>query len=443
MERKRKGQDVTWFDGVTWTDIFVGDGNNTEVNVTSCNTTEVTRTSSVEVCTCNKSISYETTNIVCGSKTVLGAKLRKGETEKIVGGNEFKVVLLLDFPTEIISDILSRLPVEDIGRCRTVCKSLDELSKEIGFIDLHLSKATTHPTDIVLQQTFSGPVNNLFLLSTANGGDDPVIYNPILRECLMLPKSDFTIQGMSVLMYASDLGIGYDSANKIYKVVRVYNILYDEPIGFCIKGEIITVGESSWRALDFPHKVTICNSKLRSVFSNGAFHWALDKKGHGSHLDQILVLDIVSEKFQTIKFPPSVKLPEFLDLLKFRESLALVEISSSQEVLWIWQIVGSRNTGGRVCQFTISLPCTFQHFRRRFRLLGVLSHDDLLFEALEIKDVVPSQEYHNHYSLYRSHEYHNHLALYSLDKKERFILEINGIPRSFCASFFVPSLVSP
>ncbi|KAF5199320.1 hypothetical protein FRX31_011092 [Thalictrum thalictroides] len=109
--------ETTWFDGVTWVDVCTEAGNSI-------------------------------TKIPCT------ADVYSNETEKsVVGGSELKLGMLLFFPVDIVVDILSRLPVEDLIRARIVCKSWYRLTKDPYFIHMQVSKATNQPGCLLLEQT--------------------------------------------------------------------------------------------------------------------------------------------------------------------------------------------------------------------------------------------------------------------------------------------------
>ncbi|KAF5181355.1 hypothetical protein FRX31_029061 [Thalictrum thalictroides] len=334
--------ETTWFNGVTWVDVCTEAGNST-----------------------NK-ISYT-------------ADVYSNKTEKnvnVVGGYELKLGLLLLFPTDIILDILSRLPVEDLIRGRIICKSWYKLTKDPQFIHLQVSKATRGPHSFLLDETnvdrgktlilvdmendkwrsteimfktiykttmnLSNSCNGLVCISANFTGYDPVIHNLLTKDCLILPNSDYKPhQSFSFRM--TGFGIGFDSMNKKYKVVRV---IYEDIQAkkFHTKAEIITLGESSWRILNFPHTVTTHSIK-KPVFLYGALHWLIRREKDCSHSDHVLVLDCINETFETINFPP-VELPEDLALINLGETLALSELSErglfNSDVHRIWQIVGNR-----------------------------------------------------------------------------------------------------
>ncbi|XP_042505610.1 uncharacterized protein LOC122082204 [Macadamia integrifolia] len=108
------------------------------------------------------------------------------------------------------------------------------------------------------------------------------------------------------------IGFGVDSTGK-YKVIKMWsNELEsdssneDDDERFMMKGEIITLGESSWREIAIPSKIDFaidCQLQLEMVFMNGALYSIMKKPKDRSQQPMILVFDLHDKKFYTIEFP--------------------------------------------------------------------------------------------------------------------------------------------
>ncbi|KAJ4980925.1 hypothetical protein NE237_031762 [Protea cynaroides] len=89
------------------------------------------------------------------------------------------------------------------------------------------------------------------------------LLNPITRESMWLPKSQL------ILNQCYSIGFGFGRLNNKYKGFH----------GVRAFSEIITVGESSWRKLEFP--VPFCNiygrfnSRSNPVFLDGTLYWLI------------------------------------------------------------------------------------------------------------------------------------------------------------------------
>lgn len=442
---------MTWFSGVSWVDACRGAGNNKDFSLTL-------------------HISNDNTGInLCTDASIRQAIPSKSSRDDIDNDvtvhYEWELGHFSCFPTDIVFEILSRLPVKDLMQFCTVCKSWNKLIKNPQFINLQVSRATRQSHGFLFQQSTLDSGKNLFLMegtdsewrckelqyksfhgrshvrlsNSCNGlicisridGEDPIIYNPITKDCMVLPKSDFNCR--KIFPYAAfGFALGFDSIEMKYKVVRVYNIFHDiESRKFNTVGEIITLGESSWRMLEFPHKVK-GDGTISSVFLNGAFHWMIHQEKDSFCVDLVLVLDIINERFQTITFPP-IKLPKDLELCSLGESLALIKNSGfNSDLPQIWKIVRCRDNGARLYVFRVDTSFLDARFSRGLTVLGMLSNGDILCKVLQTNGA------DNSFIAFR-----NHLVCYSPEKEEGYIHEALGIPRLFSSVQFVPTLAAP
>ncbi|KAF8414200.1 hypothetical protein HHK36_002200 [Tetracentron sinense] len=157
-------------------------------------------------------------------------------------------------PSEIIVDILSRLPVKSLLRFRCVCKSWCAIVSDPHFVKMHLNRATEigntnliltsgaklysldcdEPTQFdlpfmteLLSIAVLGSCNGLVCLSDyANFGNISYIWNPDTREYKKLPnppsKDGRLIFGFSIL------GFGHNAITDEFKLVRVTNLCHFE-----------------------------------------------------------------------------------------------------------------------------------------------------------------------------------------------------------------------
>lgn len=235
---------------------------------------------------------------------------------------------LLELPVHIICDIISRLPLRIICRCRCVCKMLLELLKDPYFSKIHLTIAPTLTTNLILEENFRKcgslhffncdfseytrssysidsnhqniscsikgglPALNkgnaeftfctqrLTLIGSCNGllclyfdsSSEPFygICNPILGEFLKLPQLS-----APSFAYANHSGFGYCPRMKQYKVIRY---MYPNPIDSTIMvAAVHTLGSDSWRSLI--ENAPSPKQKSFDPFLNGALHWITTSNG--------------------------------------------------------------------------------------------------------------------------------------------------------------------
>ncbi|XP_042500550.1 putative F-box protein At1g60370 isoform X2 [Macadamia integrifolia] len=295
-----------------------------------------------------------------------------------------KDALIMNLPHAIIYEMLSRLPIESLIRCMSVCKLWSTFRYDSYFNDLHLTKsiilrpptlvlgsdekmssllmlspneeggdweARQIPIDFELLGSCFGSCNGILCIAAREGLDPIFLCNPFTREEMMLPRSLLGFPP-SYSSLETRVGFGFDRLSNKYKVVRVYYYdtgdedEYKEKVGYC---EIITVGESSWRKLEFPtfpkdHYVRhpeLLDGTLYWFISNGDFEL--------ENSDFIIVLDIGNEKFWNINCPPpreSIEFPIRESLIHMDGSLAIVDYDNTHS--WsidIWLLEGNKTKG--------------------------------------------------------------------------------------------------
>ncbi|KAJ4959956.1 hypothetical protein NE237_019866 [Protea cynaroides] len=296
---------------------------------------------------------------------------------------------IMNLPPEIIFEIWSRIPIESVLRCRCVCKLWSILGHDSTFIDLHFSKSIQRTPRVVLstlprarrnriphslppwllmvngeegdrkiplmglgfddddEKLLRSDRDNIIVgfcngfLCIANGKQGSPIYLCDLifrRDSMILPKSQLPAPIKSHNSFicrgvrrSFKFGFGFDSFQNKYKVVRVWEM----------HGEIITVGESAWRKLDFPRYVYSCPLHL-----DGILYWYPIRDPYDD-FDSILALDLKSEKFWSIKSPPLRSTCYTRNLIGSLDgSLFIIECcSGNDKCMDVWLLEGSKMMG--------------------------------------------------------------------------------------------------
>ncbi|CAI0428605.1 unnamed protein product [Linum tenue] len=223
-------------------------------------------------------------------------------------------------PFDVLTNILLRLPVAAILRCRSVCKPWRALVDSPVFIKLQVdySAATTKNAILFIREVdlfelehgdlHSAPYidglrreaslsiaispsvprecMNLFgscngLLCFSDGDEKFIITNPATRKsfvpshCVSHCSFGLGFDSLSSTgVYLTGCGFGYDSVSGDYKVVAVYRIVH-RTVGL---SELISygVGSNSTLTVDFPYSIPFPNRVGSSI--GGAIHWIA--RGH-------------------------------------------------------------------------------------------------------------------------------------------------------------------
>ncbi|XP_022031045.1 F-box protein At3g07870 [Helianthus annuus] len=285
-------------------------------------------------------------------------------------------------PENLILEVLSRLPVKTIIRCKFVCKKWRDLVSDSYFVHLHLSRSPPclmfhqydFPSSILelaeveyevdyhrltlhhvktLNLHLSadpGPREWISLVGSVNGliclrsvRDSTYVFNPVVEEYMILPL----LQGCagSLGCWASTLGgcgrisgccartlsyaFGVSKAGE-YKVIRLC-CGWAEP-QFTVKIEVCTLGTDEWRSLRPTHIVNFKKElELESgVFVNSHVYWIIG--------GQIYNFDLDTETFELTSSPPGAlgddqESMQMLGVLK--GSLSLFSWTSSGFNVWV------------------------------------------------------------------------------------------------------------
>lgn len=257
----------------------------------------------------------------------------------LMGKPENPVLTILQLPTNIFADILSRLDFT-IYRCMFVCKTWYNFISDPYFgktyfrnrkdVNLLLSNGASvyccglkaddengvQPNiEKVFErstrfngstQTFLGSCNGLICLSYSCSENQYLVYifNPLLQEYEILPQPNVCSP-----VRDEAYGFGFSPASGCYKVLRILSIK-QRPDN--LEAQVHTVGiDKVWRRVEYHAPFAIPRkwqkSKNKARFSettlNGALHWIPEDH---KNVDFICSFDFGVEEFRPIPPPPGM-----------------------------------------------------------------------------------------------------------------------------------------
>uniref|UniRef100_A0A1D1YL88 Putative F-box protein At1g47790 n=1 Tax=Anthurium amnicola TaxID=1678845 RepID=A0A1D1YL88_9ARAE len=295
-------------------------------------------------------------------------------------------------PEELLYLILSRLPVKDLLRYRSVCRSWLALISDPSFVAAHMERSKQDAR--ILLRPLSGskhrrlpPQRKVGLFACDAGADDKgrvqdarllfeteedyrglrltmsthhcdglilfagasrnFVCNPSLGEFVALP--DGTRNVLPDHFDGSTAALGFDPFTREYKVARCFYRSYSFQDRECSLGcEILTLGGGpgsfSWRttAVDPPYPV------LQSAqLVEGTVYWRVYNDLHSSSPQAILSLQLRHGEFATVPPPPCFAddplLIQGADLRVVGSRLCLPYLQFREDLLDIWVLEDPAN----------------------------------------------------------------------------------------------------
>ncbi|XP_049364798.1 F-box protein At3g07870-like [Solanum verrucosum] len=272
---------------------------------------------------------------------------------------------IMDLPLMILIEILSRLSIKPIFRCKTVCKlwynllSYDPLfaniyqTRSLKFPCIYLFDGVGKPSilelkaeynyyarhcnrPIQLTPEFHYPPGRVFLVGLCNGftcfvnGSTDIekhfvyISNPLLGEYFEVKLPEWEIS-----VWRVTYGFCFSKASGKYKVLR----FVARKVTKVSELEVYTLGVGEkWRNVG-EISCPVWYDKFDKVNINGALHWMDSKKN-----DIIYSFDIETEKVKSLPAPPGLVTPPWnLKLVELGNYLCLTDYyNTSSTNIDIW-----------------------------------------------------------------------------------------------------------
>ncbi|PRQ52795.1 putative F-box domain-containing protein [Rosa chinensis] len=269
-------------------------------------------------------------------------------------------------PDEITYEILVRLQIDSLLKCRAVCKWWNSLIKSSTFILTHLKstlliQSNNNKDDLLLlhaQREKEGPFGgeffmldcddindeytkrcviptsdikavspiyegreinvdqqNFYPVGTCNGLiglvchdmkkpiSIPIIWNPCVRKFLVLPSPSFSPYKVAFFLYE----LGYDSHNNDIKLVQIVVPKFQDDQTPCTF-QVFSLLRGSWKDLNAPADFKPFPNDLTTVEISGALHWICGKLYTEINESTVIVtFNLSSELFGKMKIPKALK----------------------------------------------------------------------------------------------------------------------------------------
>ncbi|XP_065879024.1 putative F-box protein At3g16210 [Euphorbia lathyris] len=308
-------------------------------------------------------------------------------------GQETRVELL---PEEIVTEILLRLPVKSLWRCKTVCKYWHSTINSTGFIKRHLARAAGYDQHkkflgpvfpdkenasyscLLYREDYDGTVHaeafnfpyKLFfgyekvipvsLCNSCNGlicfvrDQSILVWNPSIPTDFKIIQSPLT---HSRLISDVDIvAMGYDPMSDDYKIIKVSSecAIDEDYISF----EIFSLKSSSWKSKRIAKQYSVYYYTSRFIYAKNGVHWiaTLFNEEEDEYTDCILYFDLAEESLDYMNLPS--KSLDCSAVMNFKESMAITgENSESQQELWVLEDhCGLKSLWSKISCFDFTSP---------------------------------------------------------------------------------------
>ncbi|XP_071687354.1 F-box/kelch-repeat protein At3g06240-like [Rutidosis leptorrhynchoides] len=207
---------------------------------------------------------------------------------------------------DVAENILARLDVEDVLRCKSVCKLWYNLISSNYFVKAHLKHSYNNNREhgyLRIRLTWMINYNNvtnlhnymivgschgLVCISSNNG--ELLVTNPSTREVRKLPMLPYKYR------HNVCWGFGYDSLTDDYKIVVGLNESEHH-----MRFQVLSLKSNKWKFVgegDYLTYNTNTNDSICGFLYDGALHWFMNDTKKKRKM--IVSFDISSEKFKEI-----------------------------------------------------------------------------------------------------------------------------------------------
>ncbi|CAL5183989.1 unnamed protein product [Lathyrus oleraceus] len=292
---------------------------------------------------------------------------------------------MANIPSELLTDILSLLPVRSLLRFRLSSKSLRSLIDSHNFINLHLHNSfnftlilrhnsdlyqldfPTLATAVPLNHPLMCYSNRITLFGSCNGilcisniADDIAFWNPNIRKHRIIPYLPISPRSESdtSLFAARVHGFGFDPFDCDYKLVRISYFVDLQQRTFDSQVRVFSSRTNSWKALpSMPY--ALCCARTMGVLVENSLHWIVTRKLEPFQPDLIVAFNLTLEIFEEVPLPEI----EVANSESFEIDVAvlggclcmIVNYQASKVDVWVMRKYGSRDSWCKL--FTLVESC--------------------------------------------------------------------------------------
>ncbi|KAH6830345.1 hypothetical protein C2S53_007511 [Perilla frutescens var. hirtella] len=250
-----------------------------------------------------------------------------------------KTTTIGDLPEELVSAILSRLPVKVLVLCKCVCKPWCGLIGRPDFVKQHFDHENNQQRLLIrievpdraryrhalyVDESFSeyeepshlqipgrpaadvsdliGPLNGVFCVVSMSPWGPMALLNPAMRQFKPLPMVQ-EIDEENLEFSFSVLALGLDPSTGDYKVVLILNFWDSSEEDYHCVVNVCSSESDSWRVLEDVDPIVANSHAISSLcctYLNGVYYWAVTYHYH-TDVAILMALDMRTDRFRKIQ----------------------------------------------------------------------------------------------------------------------------------------------
>ncbi|KAJ0591888.1 putative F-box domain-containing protein [Helianthus annuus] len=276
------------------------------------------------------------------------------------------ITTMSDVPTDVLVNILSRLPVKSLLRFRTVSKPLCALIDSPYFVNLHRQRQSMKTDKVLVFSRGVGsstsaisfcfdslpttvrlepPIDRTlfpYIIGSCHGficfcswpmGRVILLWNPSTRKYREVPAS-LDYPPINNVLKAVDQ-VGYDHVNNDYKVVRLTQS--GDSVRLDSKVFVYSLNFERWLPVEqtFPYDFLLVSCRGQGACVSGAVHWLLNQKPDSDNDYLMVSFDLASQSFQSVPLPEFFNNYENIDIGVFEGCLCVVGSGGYCVDVWV------------------------------------------------------------------------------------------------------------
>ncbi|KAG7546578.1 F-box-like domain superfamily [Arabidopsis suecica] len=364
---------------------------------------------------------------------------------------------MANIPMDIITDLFLRLPATTLVRYRILSKPCYSLIDSPNFIESHLNQTLQSGDHLMIllrgprllctvnldspdkvtdveHPLKTGGLTEVFgscngLIGLSNSPTDIAIFNPSTRQIHRLPAESVDFPEGSTTRGYVFYGLGYDSVNDDYKVVRMVQCKggkADELVfGFPYEIKVFSLKKNSWKRIKrvipaiqllFYFYYHLLYRRGYGVLASNSLHWVLPRRPGLIAFNAIIRFDLDTEEFGILDFPEDLA-HENIDIGVLDGCLCLM-CNHEFSYVDVWVMKEYKVEGSWSKLFRVPKPKSVESFDFMRPLLYSKERDKILLEINNAK-----------------------LVWFDLKSKRFRTLRIKDCDSSYSAELLVSSLV--